>query len=70
MKMEQFFLAVRSDLGHSNKGLEKVIFFASFSTTQTYYLRLLKIIPNVTIEQLSEVLKQQKSGTEAKPAAQ
>ena len=53
LKMERFFLALRTDLGHSNKGLKEGDILRLILNDTDLLLRAAKANPNVTLAEIS-----------------
>jgi hypothetical protein len=51
--MERFFLALRTDLGHSNKGLKEGDILRLILNDTDLLLRAAKANPNVTLAEIS-----------------
>jgi uncharacterized protein (DUF697 family) len=54
---EQFILAIRKDLRHSNEGIPKGVFAKLFLREGTLFLALAEKNPNITLAQLAELEK-------------
>ena len=56
--MEDFFLALREDLGHSNKGIERGDLIALFLKNSSVFLAAIKQNPNISFVELTSLEKE------------
>ena len=56
--MDEFFRAMRKDVGLSNSGLEKGVFAHFILRHSEFFLRMAKQNPSITLSELSEKEKE------------
>lgn len=61
LNMEQFFLAIRRDLGHTNKGLKEGDFIRFLLRDTDLFLAAIKENPSITLDELIELERVKRS---------